>query len=329
MTIRLIQVGAGGMGDTWLRTIAQSVDAQVTALVDVNSDILRSQALKYGVSPDRCFTELSQALNLDVDGLINVTPPQYHESTCCAALRAGLPVLTEKPLADSLDSARRMVACAAETGKLLMVAQNYRYQPFVRAMHELVASGIYGAPGQVQLAFYKGPHFGGFREEMPFPLIIDMSIHHMDMLRYILGQEPVTVRGKSWNPAWSWFRGDASCALEFEFEGGLQVLYHGSWCSTGDETSWSGDWRIECEKGIVVSRQDIVFEAFTGQPLRQTALRPMALRAQAYLLDEFIHCIRGEASPATSGADNIKSLAMVFGAVEAVQSGNMVRLGVG
>jgi len=324
--LRLIQVGAGSMGNTWLRVIADSPDAEVAALVDTDAKTLAEQAAKYGIPPQVCFTTLDDALKVPADGLINVTPPQHHASVCCAAMQAGLPVLTEKPLADTMSAARQMVACSRQTGKLLMVAQNYRYQPFVARLHELVASGTYGTPGQVQLAFYKGPHFGGFREEMPYPLIIDMSIHHFDMLRYILGADAVRVSGKSWNPAWSWFKGDASCQLLFEFGGGTQVLYHGSWCSTGDETTWSGDWRIECSRGVMVSRQDIVYEAMTGSPLRQSAIAPMPLQAQAYLLDEFIRSIRTGTLPATHGADNIKSLAMVFGAVEAVQSGSVVSI---
>ncbi|MHB1355952.1 MAG: Gfo/Idh/MocA family protein [Anaerolineae bacterium] len=324
--LRVIQVGVGGMGDAWMRTVSQSPEVEYAALVDVNSAILSNQAQKYGIPADRCYTSLAQALAVPADGLVNVTPPQFHESTCCSALEHGLPVLTEKPLADTLEAAQRMAACAASSGNLLMVAQNYRYQPFIQTLHELVSSGKYGAPGQVQLAFYKGPHFGGFREQMPYPLIIDMSIHHFDLLRYILGADPLQVQGESWNPAWSWFGGDASCALRFEFSGGLQVLYHGSWCATGDETSWSGDWRIECAKGVVVSRQDVVYEAATGQPLQQSAISPMPLRAQAYLLDEFVRALRKGITPATVGSDNLKSLAMVFGAVEAVKSGKAVVL---
>jgi predicted dehydrogenase len=324
--LRMIQVGVGGMGETWMRTISQSPDVEYAALVDVDTKILANQANKYGIPAERCFTNLSDALKVPADGLVNVTPPQFHESTCCSAMECGLPILTEKPLADTLEAAQRMVACATSTGKLLMVAQNYRYQPFIQTLHGLISGRKYGVPGQVQLAFYKGPHFGGFREQMPYPLIIDMSIHHFDLLRYILGADPLQVRGESWNPAWSWFGGDASCALRFEFRGGLQVLYHGSWCATGDETSWSGDWRIECSEGVVVSRQDVVYEAATGQPLRQSAISPMPLRAQAFLLNEFVRAQSAGTTPATVGSDNLKSLAMVFGAVEAVKSAKVVTL---
>jgi len=325
--LRVIQVGVGGMGRTWLRTVAESAEVEYAAWVDVSAETLRAQAEAFHFDPAHCYATLDEALaHEQADGLINVTPPQFHEAVSCAAMRAGLPVLSEKPLADTLDAARRIVACAESTGQVFMVAQNYRYREFIAAMRDLVRSGKYGAPGQANVAFYKGPHFGGFREEMAYPLIIDMSIHHFDLMRYILGADPVAVTGQSWNPTWSWFKGDASAELHFEFTGGLRVAYHGSWCATGDETSWSGDWRIECERGVIVSRNDVVYEAATGQPLQPAPIPPMERVAQSYLLHEFVQAVAQGAVPATHGRDNLKSLGMGFGAVEAVRSGARVAL---
>jgi predicted dehydrogenase len=325
--IRVIQVGVGGMGNTWLRTVKASDEVEYAAWVDVSAEVLQKQCAAYGFDAAHCYTSLNQALAAEkADGLINVTPPQFHEQTCCAAFEAGLPVLSEKPLADTLDAARRVVACAERTGRVFMVAQNYRYRECIRTLHNLVASGRYGAPGQVHIAFYKGPHFGGFREEMPYPLIIDMSIHHFDMMRYILGADPVNVMGRSWNPYWSWFKGDASAELHFAFTQGLQVVYHGSWCATGDETPWNADWHIECAKGVIVLRNDLVYEAATGEALKPVTLDPMERTAQAYLLHEFCQALTQGVTPATNGRDNLKSLGMVFGAVEAVSTGKMVTL---
>jgi len=325
--IRVIQVGVGGMGSVWLQTVQNAPDVTHAALVDVNPQALKAQAIECGKGTSHCYTDLATALEQEeADGLINVTPPQFHEQVCCAALKAGLPVLTEKPLSDSMASARRMVAAAEKAGKMLMVAQNYRYQAFAPTLRRLVASGDLGAPGQVQVSFAKGPHFGGFREEMEHPLIVDMAIHHFDMLRYFLGADPIAVSGQSWNPSWSWFRGDASTALHFAFEGNVHASYTGSWCSTGAETSWNADWRIECEDGVYVATNDVLYRAPTGEELRTVPLDPMPLSRQGYLLDAFRRAITEDIVPETTAADNLKSLGMVFGAVEAVSSGNVVHL---
>lgn len=323
--IRVIQVGVGGMGRTWLRTVSDSPEVEFAAWVDVSRAALAEQAQAFGFDLSHCYTSLGDALQAEqADGLINVTPPQFHEYVSRAAFDAGLPVLSEKPLAHTMDSARRTVQAAEDAGVVFMVAQNYRYRPFVQTMRELIASGQYGAPGQVEIGFYKGPHFGGFREEMDHPLIIDMSIHHFDMMRHILGADPVQVTGQSWNPTWSWFKGDASAALTFEFTDEIHIVYHGSWCSTGDETTWSGDWHIECEKGVIVSDDDVIYAATTGEPLAPVPLSPMERTAQAYLLHEFYRAVTEGITPATHGRDNLKSLGMVFAAVEAVESSRIV-----
>ena len=328
--IEVIQVGVGGMGQTWLRTVAASEEVEYVAWVDVDEQVLEEKCQAYDFSPQHCYTSLQEALESEeADGLINVTPPQYHRAVSCAALDAGLHVLSEKPLADSMESAVDIVECAEEAGVILMVAQNYRHRDLTATLRETLASGRYGAPGQIQVNFFKGPHFGGFREEMDYPLIIDMSIHHFDMMRYILDADPKTVSGYSWNPQWSWFAGDASACLFFTFEKELSVVYNGSWCSTGTQTSWNGDWRIECDQGVILSRDDKVYAGKTESPLERVESKGAMRSNQAYLLHEFYQAVTEGPLPATHGQDNLKSLGMVFGAVEAVRTGKVINLQAG
>ncbi|MEA3408683.1 MAG: Gfo/Idh/MocA family oxidoreductase [Chloroflexota bacterium] len=325
--IGVIQVGVGGMGQTWLKTVAASEEVEHVAWVDVDEQVLEEKCKEYHFSPHHCYASLQEALQKEeADGLINVTPPQYHKAISCAALEAGLHVLSEKPLADSIKSATDIVERAEEAGATLMVAQNYRYRDVTATLRETLASGRYGAPGQVQVNFFKGPHFGGFREKMDYPLIIDMSIHHFDLMRYILDADPKAVSGYSWNPQWSWFAGDASVCLFFEFENALSVVYNGSWCSTGAETSWNGDWRIECEKGVILSHDDTVYAAKTGDSPQSVASKGGKRSNQTYLLHEFYEAVTEGSLPATHGRDNLKSLRMVFGAVEAVRTGKVIEL---
>ena len=77
---------------------------------------------------------------------------------------------------------------------------------------------------------------------MPYLLIIDMAIHHFDMIRYFLGLNPLSVFGRSWNPSWSWYKGDAACSLITEIEKGVVASYCASFASKRQETSWNADW---------------------------------------------------------------------------------------
>lgn len=87
--------------------------------------------------------------------------------------------------------------------------------------------------------------------DIPDPLLADMAIHHVDLLRFVLGREPLEVIARSWNPVGSPFRHDASAVLVAIFEGGLVASWRGSWLSRGPATPWAGEWVIEAEAGQI------------------------------------------------------------------------------
>jgi len=96
----------------------------------------------------------------------------------------------------------------------------------------------------------------------------------------------------------------------------------------GAETSWNGDWRIEGERGVLLSQEDQIYFGTPGKrELEKVPLLSCERTGQAYLLHEFFLALTEGCIPRTRGADNIKSLEMVFGAIEAVHTGNIVRLG--
>jgi predicted dehydrogenase len=100
--VKLIQVGIGGMGNTWLNAVKASDEASYAALVEINPATADAQAEKHGLDRARIFGSLDDALAAGkADGVIVVTPPQTHRDIAVAAMRAGLPVLSEKPLADT------------------------------------------------------------------------------------------------------------------------------------------------------------------------------------------------------------------------------------
>lgn len=299
--------------------------------MEVNEAIADAQAARYGLDRRVVYKTLEEALErVDADGVINVTPPQFHKAVSVTALQAGVPVLSEKPLAGTRQEAADIVDVANETGVLHMVAQNYRYRSATQTLKQALDSGVCGAVGSATVEFFKGPHFGGFRDEMEYPLIIDMSIHHFDLMRFFLGKDPVAVSGRSWNPPWSWYRGDASASVSLAFEGDVHVAYNGSWCSQARRTSWNANWRFECANGVVMMVDDVV----TTHALAPTAgdglepavgeavvVEPVVMQheGQAYLLNEFYEAVMHGKPPVTTCQDNIKSLGIVFDVVESFQ----------
>jgi predicted dehydrogenase len=324
--MNVIQVGIGGMGNAWLRAVQTSPHVEFAGFVEVNKAIAAEQVDNYGLDRTVIFKSLDEALkNVQADGVINVTPPQFHKVVSITALEAGLPVLSEKPLADTRQAAQEIVEAANRTGVLHMVAQNRRYHTSTQTLKRTLTTGELGEIGAVHVEFFKGPHFGGFREEMAYPLIIDMSIHHFDLMRFFLDSDPVTVFGRSWNPPWSWFKGDASAAVILDFANGVPVSYHGSWCSQARETAWNADWRFECANGVVFMQDEKVYTQATGQ--EPTPVEAVALERtdQSYLLQEFYEAVTMGKPPVTACQDNIKSLGIVFDVVESFERGAPVR----
>ena len=163
---------------------------------------------------------------------------------------------------------------------------------------------------------------------MPHPLIIDMSIHHFDMMRFFLGSNPTQIFARSWNPVWSWFDGDASAAAEITFENDIHVSYVGSWCSQGIETPWNAHWRFECEHGILSLEQDVVYLEKLGDDTgkRKVDLVTMERQAQDYLLHEFYEAVTQGKPTGTPAQDNIHTIELVFAVVESCDTGQIIKL---
>lgn len=331
--MRFIQVGVGGFGRVWLDVVDKDRRAKMVGLVDLNGKALEAACEKYGYDESICYTSLAAALKeVDAEVLICSTPPSMHRTQVVAGLRAGLHVISEKPMAEKMSDCRAMLAAAEKTGNIYVVSQNYRYQPEMHTIAELVGKGTIGEIGQVKLDFYKGVNFGGFRAEMPYPLLIDMSIHHFDLIRHLTGLDPVSVRGEAWNPSWSHYKGDCSCSVVFTMSNNARVLYNGSWCAKGDYCDWNGNWLIEGTKGTIAYRNGVITlndvpEAYAVTKSREATKRKMRNTHQSAVLDNFIKCVKSGNRPNTDVHDNIHSVGMVFAAVQAVKTGTKVSLG--
>lgn len=335
--MRMVQVGCLGMGKWWVQVGLKSPDVEVVGYVDVNPNHLQEIQNEFGISPSQCYIDFDQALQeLKPDAVLIVTPPRFHEPIAVKAMEAGCHVLTEKPLADTWEACLRTVDAVRRTGRIMMVAQNYRYRPEIQTLRNALRSGRFGSPGQVLINFTRGPHFGGFREEMPYPLIIDMSIHHYDLMRYVLDADPVRLTAFSWNPQWSWYQGDASSVSQIEMlprsktaagEHPIRVTYHASWCTRGGMTPWNGNWMIYCDGGYLEMIDNQIFAQVSDDaPKEPVPIEPMDLTDQTYLLRAFYEAVRDGRPPETHAEDNLRSIEMVFRTVESCQNGKTVRL---
>ena len=325
MKLRVIQVGVGGFGRGWVEVLARSEEVEVVGLVDVDQQALEEAGEKLGV--DELFTNFEEALGkVEADAVLDVTPPTFRTEITLKALKAGRHVLSEKPLALSMEDAKAIVRAADEAGRVYMVSQNYRFNPVPRTIRKLLGERAKGKVEYVVVEFQKGPRFVGFRTEMEYPLLVDMSIHHFDLMRYLLDSDVEWVQVESFRPTWSWFRHDPSFFMVLKMADGTLISYSGSWVTRGFETTWNGRWRFACSEGSLLWDNDKLYLSAGTKGRRKAELVDMPLTNQDYSLHEFVSSIREGREPETSGRDNIRSLAVVFASVLSARTGRRVKV---
>lgn len=334
-TYRALIVGAGGMGRAWARNLKDYERTEVVGWVDIRPEVAEQAVMELEMGDVPTGADLEKAIrDLRPDFVVDVTVPEAHHDVTVTALNLGVPVLGEKPMAHSMEAARHMVETAEKTGLLYMVSQSRRYDARIHAFKRLIQD-VVGEVGILNSDFYIGAHFGGFRDEMESPLILDMAIHTFDAARYLTDADPVAVYCEEFNPAWSWYKGDACATAIFEMTGGLRYTYRGSWCSEGCHTSWESEWRAVGAEGTAIwdGHQAPVAERVVQRGGFHSSFERVVGTVEegvpagiAGSIRDFIHALDTGATPMGECHDNIKSLSMVFGAIASSRSGRRVRI---
>ncbi len=337
--MKVVQVGVGKMGRAWLRAFAETKDVELAGIVEPVAANREWAMAEYGFAPDQCFDSIDAALaGMECDAAAVVTPPPTHRPVAEQLLRAGKHVLLEKPLATSLADARELVRIAEESGQTLMVAQNYRYHDAFSTVRSLVAGGRIGTVRSIKIEFRKDAStiFGenDFRYAMKHVLLVDMSIHHFDMIRALLGTNAARVYAQTWHVPGGNFEFDAAASVLITMDDGTLVSYAGNWAAYPPETSWNGAWEIIGDCGRIMwsggdyTEAEIAVQAW-GAELE--VIPPMSLTrggqfGQLGLLEAFAQAVASGTPPETSAADNVHSLGIVFAAVESAETGRVVHL---
>ena len=332
-----VLVGCGRMSRAWLEAARKVDGLRLVGFVDIDIAQAEERARESGLTNAAVGTDLAAILAVaKPDIVFDVAVPQARRQVVETAFAHGCHVLTEKPMAIDRDDAQAILLAATRSGRLHAVVQNRRYLAAVRRIRRFLDSGALGRPTSIHCDFFLAPHFGGFREAIDHVLLLDMAIHTFDVARYVINGTPKTVFCTEWEPVNSWYKGGSSAVAIFQMEGGTMFNYRGSWCAAGLKTSWESSWRIVCERGALTwdGFDELMAERITGERealfdltemVEVPALDPRdRIGGHLGIIEEFVDAIRTGREPETRGADNIKSLAMVFAAIESAGSGRQV-----
>lgn len=329
--MRLLHIGLGSWGRRWAELVQNTADFHIGAVVDPDPVSRAWAAQQLNLPVENIYQHLADALaGATIDAALITTPPETHRTIAETTLTAGLDVLVEKPLATTLDDALSMAATARQVGKTLMVSQNYRFTGIARTMRQTVLSGQIGELVAVRIAFRRDTRNqfpeGDFRYQMHHPLVLDMAIHHFDLLRAISGLEPVAVDARGWHVPDAPYVHDPACAALITLAGDIPVIYDGDWAPHEPDTSWNGDWELLGSAGRLTWKGDVITLDRWNEATKLLDGHPDPVDGRTGVLDAFAQAIETGEAPETDVRDNLRSLALTLGCVTSIETAAPVAL---
>ncbi|HVO44022.1 MAG TPA: Gfo/Idh/MocA family oxidoreductase [Aggregatilineales bacterium] len=301
----VILVGAGSFGFEWYKTL--KADHPELTVVVADRDPAAKARIDAG---DRFYPSLREAVEAErPDFLLNATPPSIHSAVNNLAFEYHLPVLCEKPIDENYHDALSTVQRANQENIPFMIAENYRRIPIVRRVKKLIDEYLSSEIATIQVEFRKRFHTDKpYFLAMDDPLLADVAIHHLDMMRYFTGAEGHHILAKSYSPRGNWFKGNTNLSLFLEMRTGTAISYHGSLVSQASETTWYGNWTIEGIDRAITLVDDTITLIDNGiaMPLQN----PPEEKAPG-CLDDFLALLQKRAMVESTGTDYINTQALV------------------
>lgn len=334
--LAVTHVGLGLWGRSWAEIVASQPGFALASVVDADA---AARAWAAETFPVPVFRNLAAALRaVPSDVVVLASPPATHRALAELALAAGRHVVVEKPLAAGLEDARAISAAAAAAGRHAVVAQNYRFRRQSRALQQLVGARRLGRLLGVTIACRRDlrrAHISrrDWRGRMPHPYLLDMAIHHVDMLRMITGREIAVVDARSWRAPDGPFRYDPSVSALLELDDGTPVAYAGTWATEETQTSWNGDWELVGERARAswsggvedALRGSVAVSPHGGRPARVALPRLTAIDRPG-VLHELRRALAAGERPETDADDNLRSLATVLALARSAEERRPVRV---
>lgn len=339
---RVVVVGCGAMSHVWFEAAAARSDLQIVGVVDLDRARAEAAIERYGLGPAKASDDFEAILReTKPDVVFDIAVPAARASIVTAALRAGCHVLSEKPMAETLDEAKRLVEAARAAGRHHVIIQNRRYMEQARRIRAFLASGAIGTVTSTHCDFFLAPRFGGFREEMAHVLLLDMAVHTFDAARLFTGENAISVYAEEWEPASSWYRQGSSALALFRMASGAPFTYRGSWCARGRQTPWEAEWRIIGTLGTLTWDGADAMDAEIADPdqrdglfevVRAVEVPPLGdderIGGHVGVIQDFFEAIRTGRPAETDGSANIQTLAMVLGAIRSAETGQRVDISI-
>jgi predicted dehydrogenase len=341
--VRIAVAGAGLIGRRHIEEIDASDSAELASVVDP-SPAGREVAERFGVPLRGSLAEL--LATEETDGVVLATPNRLHVEGGLACVAAGVPVLVEKPIGDTVEGAARLVEAAEAAGVPLLTGHHRNYSPIMARARQIVRSGVLGPIVAVvgTAMFYKPDDYfdvgGGWRRQPGGGPILLNLIHEVSNLQSLVG-DIVRVQATT-SSATRRFPVEDTAAMVLTFANGALGTFllsdtaasPRSWEQTSQENSsyatypdedcyhlagTQGSLSVPTMRLAVYEGERSWWEPFATSTIDLERSDPLA-----HQIEHFAAVIRGEAEPICSGRDGLTALRVVDAVVESARTGQPI-----
>lgn len=246
-------------------------------------------------------------------------------------------ILAQKPLALNTHQAREIVDLCADAGLPLAVNQNMRYDQSMRALKGLLERGVLGTPVLATIEMRARPHWQAFLETYDRLTFLNMSVHHLDIFRFLFGDPERVLASARTDPRTSFAHTDGITCYILEYPDGLRAT------AFDDTFTWSDDagirWRVEGTDGIAKgtigwpdfprgspSTIDYTCRAEPGVWHRPRWEERWFPDAFVGTMGQLMRAIQEGTEPEISGRDNLRTMTLVDACYQSVAEHRAVRV---
>jgi UDP-N-acetylglucosamine 3-dehydrogenase len=306
-------IGTGFWGKNHARVYKELECTNLVAICDVNADRAKAIADQFGV---KAYTDSSRMLkNPEIEAVSVCTWSTMLAKEALKALHAGKHILVEKPMATNTQQADKLLQTAQENGLHLTVGFLMRFIPGLQQIRQAVGDKKIG-----NLVSATAKRVSQWPERIgDVGVVKDTAIHDIDIMRYVAGQDPISVYAKTGNMRHRQFEDYAQIMLTFE--GGESAFIESNWLTPYKTRT------LTVTGTEAIMRLDYITQELWIESAKETLQPRLAfqepLKAE---LQHFAECITEKKKPLVTGMDGYKALQIAMAALQSSAKNAAVKL---
>ena len=329
-------IGCGFFARNHMEAWHREPRAKIIAVCDLDAGRARAMASSFGI--ERVYTDAAEMLKAEKPDFVDVaTTAPSHRQLVCLALAHGAATICQKPFAESRDDAHAMVAAAKDSGRPLMVHENFRLQRPFRTLKQRIAAGDIGDPYFAHISFRHG--YDNYRNqpylaEIERFSIMDVGLHLFDLARWLMGEvESLHCRTQRYNPK---VRGEDAFVASLRHEAGRVSMLDCSFQTAFEPEPFpetvarieGADGTLELTRGyqLKLHRRGVVEAIDVVPPVPSWGEKPWhciqdsVVAIQSHWLD----VLDGKTGAQPSGADNFETLKLALAAYDSAATDTVI-----